>query len=625
MKVIVLSLFLILASAVFAQDSNVLGGSSRLVDPYGICAHISMSDADFRLRDKEMRLAEELGVNFVRSDFLYEQVMNKEEKANFARFDSAIAAASRHNISFLPILARNTRRGYAWENKAGYLKYVESLVSYFPAIKYWEIINEADLIAKQGTKRELAQKYMDVLPEVGSVIRHNDRTAVLGGVSSLDKDFFAPIVKDGALDHCDVMNFHLYTNYNSPEVALRQYSLLRDTLDRYSAHCPVWLTETGYHTESGKNVARQFAVDVLGELMEREGIVKGSVIGVVSDDDWGFHKVSEQLVDELEQMGYNVRWLSLAELKDITPDDVKMLVPTQGEMFPMAFFDDIEAYVRRGGTLFLSQGIPFYYDYTREGKNKGAGAEYRTRLHMATDLPWTDASKKKGVPFKPTKFGSTRNVKSLYSWQPEGEQSTRYMSSDALRRSDRLVSAVDAGSDTYTGSVAGVYELRSDLKGNIIFNTSWNRYGNVSESLQAKRLTRSFLLAFASGVEKVFWYNLRAMEGKNDDMEHHFGIVHHDLSPKPAFYAYKTLIRMLPSQSTRPVMTVDRQRDVYTCEWTRPDGKRVFAAWTTAHTTSISLPRRFQRGRITDYLGNDRGKSSRFLVISNGVTFVVAR
>ncbi|OHB66259.1 MAG: hypothetical protein A2V70_04905 [Planctomycetes bacterium RBG_13_63_9] len=100
----------------------------------------------------------------------------------------------------------------------------------------------------------------------------------------------------------------------------------------------------------------------------------------------------------------------------------------------------------------------------------------------------------------------------------------------------------------------------------------------VSPPQQAEMLARAYLLAFQAGVQVVFWYEFQAPEGKADYNEDHFGIVHRDLSPKPAYTAMATLARVRPGGSKvldRPWRT----GDVYHPSWQCPDGKTAWALW----------------------------------------------
>ena len=101
----------------------------------------------------------------------------------------------------------------------------------------------------------------------------------------------------------------------------------------------------------------------------------------------------------------------------------------------------------------------------------------------------------------------------------------------------------------------------------------------VSEEQQAFYLPRIFLIAYCFGVEKVFWYCHKTEENDENNREHYFGIVHNNLTPKKAYFAYKTLIKMMPNGSKRPELK--KHGNLYICSWTTPMGDKVKAYWTT--------------------------------------------
>jgi hypothetical protein len=100
----------------------------------------------------------------------------------------------------------------------------------------------------------------------------------------------------------------------------------------------------------------------------------------------------------------------------------------------------------------------------------------------------------------------------------------------------------------------------------------------VTPAVQAEMLTRTFLLALQSGVDVVFWYEFQAPERKPDYNEDHFGIVHRDLSPKPAYVALKTLAHARPAGS-KILAGPWQSGQVYHPGWQRPDGRNVWALW----------------------------------------------
>ncbi|MCI6861728.1 MAG: glycosyl hydrolase [Prevotella sp.] len=108
-----------------------------------------------------------------------------------------------------------------------------------------------------------------------------------------------------------------------------------------------------------------------------------------------------------------------------------------------------------------------------------------------------------------------------------------------------------------------------------------------NEHEQARRLPRIFLISFAYGIDKVFWYEFRSRENNIYDKEENFGIFHADLTPKPAYYAYKTLIEMCPNKSTRPTLSI--KGNAYISSWKRSDGKYVSALWSKSNELPIDI------------------------------------
>lgn len=59
----------------------------------------------------------------------------------------------------------------------------------------------------------------------------------------------------------------------------------------------------------------------------------------------------------------------------------------------------------------------------------------------------------------------------------------------------------------------------------------------------AAYIVKVHILAFARGIEKIFWYNYRDGASSTTDVEDHFGMIDHWGFPKPAYSAYVTLVQ----------------------------------------------------------------------------------
>ncbi len=111
------------------------------------------------------------------------------------------------------------------------------------------------------------------------------------------------------------------------------------------------------------------------------------------------------------------------------------------------------------------------------------------------------------------------------------------------------------------------------------------------EASQAGNLVRSYLLSRrAAAVRVLFWYDLMDDGTDPDNIEHNFGLLHHDASPKPAFLAASVLAATLGKRPWRDALVDSRTIKVY--RYGSGDDA-VTAGWTVGRTpeaASIRLP-----------------------------------
>lgn len=70
-------------------------------------------------------------------------------------------------------------------------------------------------------------------------------------------------------------------------------------------------------------------------------------------------------------------------------------------------------------------------------------------------------------------------------------------------------------------------------------------YADCTELQQAQLLVRMMVGQFARGVERIFWYDFMNDGNDSYNPEHNFGLIHNDMTPKPALVAYANLISHL--------------------------------------------------------------------------------
>ncbi|GAA3406024.1 hypothetical protein ACFFNY_25810 [Paenibacillus hodogayensis] len=130
----------------------------------------------------------------------------------------------------------------------------------------------------------------------------------------------------------------------------------------------------------------------------------------------------------------------------------------------------------------------------------------------------------------------------------------------------------------------------------------------VDENTQAAYLIRSYVVSIASGVEKLFWYDMMDDGTDKQNNEHNFGIVHNPgdalgaYTPKPAYVAYATMARQLTGATLTGQSTAD---GIYRYTFEK-DGQHVQAMWSPAKQdvtlrTTGSVTVTDMMGRIAEY------------------------
>jgi hypothetical protein len=118
----------------------------------------------------------------------------------------------------------------------------------------------------------------------------------------------------------------------------------------------------------------------------------------------------------------------------------------------------------------------------------------------------------------------------------------------------------------------------------------------LGEREQAMKLPRVVLLHMAAGVDKVFVYR---ESGSTESMHAGAGLTRNDLSLRPAYFTYATLIREFEGVAPgRALRLVTDNPDVWVYLWERR-GKPFLTAWTVTGTAELD----FGPGAVTDSFG----------------------
>ena len=613
--------------ALLLYQPNLLGQvlfpcTQTLQNPYGVCTHVTRKGWDYEIRDREMDLLRDARVGWIRSDLDFGTAFNASGAFNPEVFENVLNSADRNDLQMLGILTWLDK--YPWDDP-DYHHYIDTLAFRFNGrIRYWEMLNEVNLI--KGVKN-LPEKYVKSLKTVYECLkdRSPQNQVVLSGLAEMQGNFYEELCKLKAQDYYDVMNFH---SYFSPEELIPCLEKIARLMEHYDFRKHVWLTECGMSTNLDAETSEGFYTDLLPAALKRININEQMVtVGYLQDRATGYRTLNEAQVElYLKPKAKRVLPIDFMHLRGLHPSRVPVLIATTDEYFPLDYFPLLVDYVRRGGTIVLAGGMPFYYNSSLPSKAWFERHVLRTKLypilHMSPLNNRYDPVTFEYLSDIPPCSDRCADADFEYEWPINADHPARYLSDESLHPGDSLITLISAGTERIKGAVAGIYKLNSDdLTGNIVFQTRMYCHPIPDkEEEQARRIARTYLLAFAYGVDRVFWYNFRSNEADMYERENCFGLIHADFTEKPSMQAYRTLTRFCPDGSTRPLL---RQNDnIFRAQWVTPDKRIVRAIWSPYQTMSYSykLP---PKATVYNHLGQVVRCTDNKLTLSDAVLFIV--
>ena len=608
-------MYLSLKRTLFAIAATACSLSAAPSDPYGICAHVNRETAP-----KEFARMREAGIRWIRTDFTWSNVERQPGEWNYTRLDTLTELAAEGNIQLLPILNYDTPWATpAWKHLDAWSEYVRRTVGRYAAkMRYWEVWNEQNT-QKFWRDAPSGANYAALLKRSHEEIKKIDPElqVLYGGTAHVPIGYIEDSLKAGAGEYFDIMNIHPYHWQGVPELMILELDELKALMKRYGVgHKPIWITEVGWATSQPQTYFR----DLLPAALNRLGLdIAKTTVAILRDPESG--SFGELNFDpEFHLANFKAReTVRLQQLEELDVARYPVLLPAIGEEFPARYIPHLVAYVKRGGTLLLPCGLPFYYDvqpYENGGfKRIQVGDRFIKEFHIGWDTWWTQENVPKREQYQKPAPGFEDTF--AINFHPSG----RFLHSRNLAPGDEFIPVIEAGTDAYRGAVGGIYKLNSDLKGNLIVCTiSWS-FDSVSEDSQAKLLPRTYLLGLGNGVERIFWYKSWSRETRPDEREAHFGIIRKDYEPKPSFYAYQTLTRLCPPGSTAP--KIKRTGNIWTANWQQPDGTQLWALWTPLHEETIRLKITGELTEAVNFLGEKQSPPAGALTVGPGVLYLI--
>ena len=509
----------------------------------GTCAHVTRDE--FAERDVAYKMMREAGMDCVRCDFDWRWYQkDKDAPLDWRMCDAVVDDAAKRGITVLPILCNPPDWARpVQDHVAEWRSFVRATAAHFKGrIPVYEIWNEEN--HPGFWKNPNAEDYVPVLRAAYEEIKAVDPSAkvAIGGTAGLALDYLDGVYKAGGKDCFDIMNVHPYSWPNPPDALAGQMESLRRLMAKYGdAAKPVWITEIGWPTHRA-------SVPMAGVLLAGLKIARPERrtwrVGYVDEaDNMDMARDVAEGIRECLPQGSTCRACTAAELvAALGTNGLDAVVYPYTEAYPFATVKAVAQFVKRGGVLADFGGSPMYYPVL-DGKRVQKDAEGKD-LFGATAPKFRISvygpGKENGLKWGVKTFATDAATKAGMKFEPDGFGAFRFFRADRLQSGDEMVPLLSVKDGKGEDAVSAcVYRFGSDFKGAVIVSGCTGTAGGVGERQQAEYIQGALAAAAQTGVERVFVYEFRANEKDPRYSEDHFGIVHRDFSPKPAYEMLK--------------------------------------------------------------------------------------
>lgn len=572
--------------------------SHENASPWGVAAH-PLCSVNWWHFDTALKRMKEAGITWIREDFKFNGIAKVKGKYNFKEYDEFVERCTRNGIKILPIL-----EAYYWEIKPyrpdatpmhlhpdEWRKFVRAVVGrYHNRIKYWEIWNEEDGgFWKPAPK---ASEYVPLLKIAYEEIKKIDPDCrvMVGGLSSWPSSYLKNMYENGAHGYFDAIAIHQYgwgpDNNKKLKFKMEQFKKLMASNN--DSNKEIWITESGASTNIARLLKQQPDIVLKAIYLTMKKIGRS-----LPDDKPLIIGAPVSLADPQKDFSTTRNWLppqvkiipiTPEQLKKLSPSDCPVMIGTESTHIEEPYVEPMRDYVKRGGILLAFGSVPFYISDFQQDDGTWNIKEDPNRLHpffrIGFEAWWTDSS----LPHGSSLIKTCKGMENEGIGMVEYGYASRFLSRKNLLAGDSYTPIIQVynSKDKLVGEGMAIYTYH-DWKGAILACTIQLK-GGVSESQQANLIQRMYLSYLASGIKKIFVYDLHSDGKSPSEKEHNFGILRWDWTPKPAFVAYKEMTRALgvAPQFVRRIEVNGKHDNIQALVFRRiEDGKSVLAIWAT--------------------------------------------
>ena len=176
---------------------------------------------EFDTKENDLAKINGLGVSFIRTDFDWGYCQpNKSKPNSFVHHDNMMEAVCNQKLDVLGIFSSpRSRTDKQWD------VYVADVVGHYQSsVKYWEVINEADLWHRRQSDFT-PEDYVSILKTAYPIIKKENRKAkvLFSGISNVNMGFIEKVFEQNVADYFDIMNIHWYANKNNEPESFFEY------------------------------------------------------------------------------------------------------------------------------------------------------------------------------------------------------------------------------------------------------------------------------------------------------------------------------------------------------------------------------------------------------------------
>ena len=588
--------WLLLLAAAAAPGPDAWAGS---ITPHPYGANAQLTRNEFENHDKALEMMAIAGIRHVRIPLtLTDKYMVKNGRIDFSVSDKVFANCDRFGISVLPIIdavGEDPNAILADAAKMAEFKSLirEVLLHYRGRFQMMEFWNEPNL--NMFWKNPNASNYVRLLKVVRGIQAETDpslKIAIAGVASSSAVPYLRKCYEAGAKDAFDIMNVHKYCHPGGPEGWFDLTDLKSLMKEFGDVGKPVIVTETGWQT----HLPVVPCADLIkaGLALARPGGGRMNAIhcdffaeGVPAD------QRSAQALRRCLPYGGTVESCPPRETaRRLEKGGVDVVIYPFSQTFPSETLEAVEKFVARGGILVDFADLPLW----RGGTNTGPDASVKDGETMRRFRFGMRSRHSRNGNF-PDSVAARPTVAALAAGAQDHEYvCTKYLCLERAAKGDTMIPIV-SGRDASGRELVPAAVFRNAAGGAVVALTVPGRNGNrrsaigsSTETEQAAKTVRALSILFAQGVDAVFVYEFRGWETDPWESELHFGLVHANYVPKPAYSAYMNFIVQRPAGSKRAAVgwTSADGRTYYPC-WTRPDGKPAGMAWTVESPHQVEM------------------------------------